>query len=41
MKNPSGFRLAVKAFIISNKKILLVKRTEKQKLKPGMWEPPG
>jgi 8-oxo-dGTP diphosphatase len=43
MKNPKikDSRLAAKALIISNKKVLLVKRPESDKLKPGMWEPPG
>lgn len=35
------FRLAVKAFIVSEKKILLVKRAEDDVQKPGIWEIPG
>jgi len=35
------FKLAVKAFIIKNNKIFLVKRSKKDRMMPEMWEPPG
>jgi len=39
--NKSNFGIAVKAFIISDDSILLIKRSLKDKHKPGVWEVPG
>jgi len=35
------FRVAVKAFIVRDKKLLLLKRAEEDVQSPGMWEIPG
>jgi len=36
-----NFRLAVKAFIVRNNKLFLVKRAEDDVQSPGIWEIPG
>lgn len=37
----SKYALAVKAFIVNNKKIFIIKRSDKDIQKPGIWEIPG
>ena len=41
MKKQVDFRIAVKAFIIKNNKILLLKRVSNEIQKPNIWEIPG
>jgi 8-oxo-dGTP diphosphatase len=35
------YNIAVKGFIVKNNKLLIVKRSQKDELKPGAWELPG
>ena len=39
--NKDNFRLAVKALIVQNGKVLLIKRSSHDSHKPGVWEFPG
>ncbi|MFA7708080.1 MAG: NUDIX domain-containing protein [Candidatus Pacearchaeota archaeon] len=40
-ENKTDFRIAVKAFIVHNNKLLIVKRAKDDIQKPNIWELPG
>ena len=39
--NPENFSLAAKSFILNDNKLLIIKRSDDNVQKPGIWEVPG